>query len=44
MHSEDGEEDLGGVTSRYGILPTIAGILIAGGLIWMMFALADGFA
>ena len=44
MHSEDGEEDLKGTTTYYGKLPTIAGILLAGGLIWMMFALADGFA
>ena len=44
MHSEDGEEDLHSISDYYGALPTIAGVLIAGGLIWFMFALADGFA
>ena len=44
MHSEDGEEDLQGVSNFYGPLPAIAGILFAAGLIWFMFALADGFA
>lgn len=44
MHDEEGEEDLKGIPAYYGKIPTIAGILIAGGLIWMMFALADGFS
>jgi hypothetical protein len=44
MHDEEGEEDLGNVSAYYGVLPTIAGILFAGGLIWFMFTLADGFA
>ena len=44
MHSEDGEEDLAGTSARYGVLPTIVGIALAGGLIWFMFELADGFA
>ena len=44
MHSEDGEEDLKGVADRYGPAPVIAGAAFAAGLIWLMFALADGFA
>ncbi|MEM7060774.1 MAG: hypothetical protein AAF557_24605 [Pseudomonadota bacterium] len=44
MHTEDGEEDLKSTSGYYGPLPTFAGILIAGGLIWFMFTLADGFA
>ena len=43
MHSEDGEEDLK-VSNYYGPLPMIVGFLFAGGLIWFMFSLADGFA
>ena len=43
MHSEDGEEDLT-ITARFGVWPTIAGTLFGAGLIWFMFALADGFA
>lgn len=43
MHSEDGEEDLK-ISAYYGALPTIAGALFAGGVIWFMFSLADGFA
>jgi len=43
MHSEDGEEDLK-ASNTYGPATSIAGILFAGGLIWMMFALADGFS
>ena len=43
MHSEDGEEDLK-ISNYYGIAPTIAGILFAAGLVWLMFTLADGFA
>lgn len=43
MHSEDGEEDLK-ISNYYGILPAVVGILFAGGLIWFMFSLADGFA
>ena len=44
MHSEDGEEDLKGVSEYYGAKPAFAGVLLAAGLIWFMFALADGFA
>lgn len=44
MHSEDGEEDLKGVAEYYGAKPAIAGVLLAIGLIWFMFALADGFS
>ena len=43
MHSEDGEEDLGHVSEYYGFWPTVIGVLLAGGLTWFMFALADGF-
>ncbi|MEM1298980.1 MAG: hypothetical protein AAGH68_06825 [Pseudomonadota bacterium] len=43
MHSEDGEEDLK-VANYYGPITRIAGILFAGGIMWFMFALADGFA
>mgnify|MGYP000214988087 CR=1 FL=1 len=43
MHSEDGEEDLK-VSDFYGPLPMIVGFLFAAGLIWFMFAYADGFA
>jgi hypothetical protein len=43
MHSEDGDEDLQ-IASRYGIWPTIAGFLFGAGIIWFMFAFADGFA
>jgi hypothetical protein len=31
------------VSNYYGVLPGIAGLLFAGGLTWLMFALADGF-
>lgn len=44
MHSEDGEEDLQEIGAYYGIKPAVAGVLFAAGLIWFMFALADGFA
>ena len=44
MHSEDGEEDLKGISDYYGSRPAIAGALIAIALIWFMFALADGFS
>lgn len=44
MHDEEGEEDLGGIAAYYGILPTIAGLAFAAGLIWFMFEVADGFA
>ncbi len=44
MHDDEGEEDLGDIGAYYGVAPTIAGILIAGGVIWFMFELADGFA
>ena len=43
MHTEDGDDDTE-LAGRYGVWPTIAGVLFAGGLIWLMFALADGFA
>ncbi len=43
MHSEDSEEDKK-VSNYYGVAPMIAGLLFAGGLIWFMFRLADGFA
>lgn len=43
MHSEDGEEDLK-VSDFYGAWPMIIGFLFAAGLIWFMFAYADGFA
>ena len=43
MHSEDGEEDLK-ISNYYGVAPAIFGVLFAGGLIWFMFSLADGFA
>ena len=44
MHSEDGDEDTQNISSYYGVLPTIVGALFAAGVIWFMFALADGFA
>ena len=44
MHSEDGDEDVHHVSNYYGVLPGIAGLLFGAGLIWLMFALADGFA
>lgn len=44
MHSEDGEEDLKEINNFYGAKPAFAGVLLAIGLIWFMFALADGFA
>ena len=44
MHSEDGDEDVHKISNIYGIWPGIAGILVAAGIIWLMFALADGFA
>jgi len=43
MHSEDGDEDLG-LAARFGVWPTVAGVLFGVGLIWIMFALADGFS
>lgn len=43
MHSEDGEEDQK-ISDYYGPLPMIVGLLFAAGLIWFMFAYADGFA
>jgi hypothetical protein len=44
MHSEDVEEDLKGIGAYYGIAPVFAGMIFAATLIWVMFALADGFA
>ena len=43
MHSEDGEEDLK-ISTYYGIAPAVVGILFGGGVIWFMFAVADGFS
>lgn len=42
MHGED-EQDAQ-ISKYYGIWPCIFGLLTAAGLIWMMFALADGFS
>lgn len=42
MHAED-EEDAR-VSSYYGFWPSLVGLLLAAGIIWFMFALADGFA
>lgn len=44
MHSEDGDEDVHEISNYYGVWPTVLGVLAGGGLIWLMFALADGFA
>ena len=44
MHTEDGNEGDSHVSGYYGLAPTIIGVAFAGGLIWFMFALADGFA
>ena len=44
MHSEDGDEDGQKISNYYGVLPGIVGLLFAGGLCWIMFSLADGFA
>jgi hypothetical protein len=44
MHSEDGDEDVHHVSNYYGLLPGVVGLLFGGALIWLMFALADGFA
>ncbi len=44
MHSEDGDEDTHHISNYYGLLPGIVGLLVGGALIWLMFALADGFA
>jgi len=43
MHESD-EEDGKPISNYYGLAPGIAGLLFAGGLCWLMFALADGFA
>lgn len=43
MHSEDGDEDVQHISNYYGLMPGIVGLLFGGGLIWLMFALADGF-
>ncbi len=43
MQGGDDEEDAK-ISNYYGAAPTIIGILFAGGVIWFMFALADGFA
>ncbi len=44
MHSEDGDEDAHWISNFYGIWPGIVGLMVAGGLTWVMFTLADGFA
>ena len=44
MHTEDGDEDSGQISNYYGVLPGIIGLLVAAGLCWIMFSLADGFA
>ena len=41
MHSDDDDPK---TIHRYGPLPMVVGALLAGGLIWFMFALADGFS
>ena len=41
---DDLEEEAIHDSNRYGIAPGIAGVLLALGLIWFMFALADGFS
>ncbi|MEO1710973.1 MAG: hypothetical protein AAFR27_15680 [Pseudomonadota bacterium] len=42
MHADD-EADAE-ISNYYGVWPGIIGFLIAAGIIWFMFALADGFA
>lgn len=34
---------MGHISEAYGVWPTVAGLLFGGGLIWLMFALSDGF-
>ena len=41
MQTDDDQEN---ISAFYGLLPTLAGFAFAGGLIWFMFWLADGFA
>ncbi|MDA7948395.1 MAG: hypothetical protein MPJ78_13080 [Hyphomicrobiaceae bacterium] len=41
---DDLEEESVHDSNYYGIWPGIAGLLIGLGLIWFMFAVADGFA
>lgn len=45
MHqSDDLHPDDLHIASRYGYWPAVCGLLLAAGVIYMMFALADGFA
>ncbi len=44
MHSEDGDEDVHEISNYYGMWTGLAGLLFGAGLIWFMFAFADGFA
>jgi len=41
---DDDDEEMKNIASYYGIAPLIVGLLFAAGLMWFMFALADGFA
>ena len=43
MHDDD-DDEMKKVGSYYGFAPMIVGLLFAAGLMWFMFALADGFA
>jgi len=42
MHT--GDDDEGDISNYYGFWPGLIGLLIAAGIIWFMFHLADGFA
>lgn len=41
---DDDDQSIKHIASYYGMAPMIVGLLFAAGVIWFMFALADGFA
>ncbi|MDG1211795.1 MAG: hypothetical protein P8Q48_06165 [Paracoccaceae bacterium] len=41
---EDDDDQMKHIASYYGMAPMIVGLLFAAGVIWFMFAVADGFA
>jgi len=42
MHDSDEEDEK--LSNYYGVFPGIVGVLFAAGVVWFMFALADGFS